>query len=134
VTFTKPFMLKEYGKWLPPGSYEVETDEELFESLSFSAYRKIMTVIHFLPSTTNPGTRQTLKIDPAGLDAALRRDRAGEATDFNPEIVPGRLGKTQRQLHKDADKRAIERGENEGMPDPATPPHGEPYPGSAAPA
>ena len=81
VTFTNPFMLKGYDELLEPGCYEVETDEELIEALSFPAYRRIMTLIHLRPAAENSGVRQTLTIDPGSLDAALKQDRIAKESD-----------------------------------------------------
>jgi len=41
VTFANSFKLGDFEEVLPPGIYEVETDEELLEGLSFQAYRRI---------------------------------------------------------------------------------------------
>jgi hypothetical protein len=38
ITFLKPFFLKGVDRLLPPRDYNVVTDEELLEGLSFSAY------------------------------------------------------------------------------------------------
>ena len=35
LTFAHPFLLKSIGRSLPPGAYDVLTDEELIEGLSF---------------------------------------------------------------------------------------------------
>ena len=81
VSFTNPFMLKGYDELLMPGCYEVETDEELIEALSFPAYRRIMTLIHLRTAAEDSGVRLTLKIDPEALDAALERDRIAKESD-----------------------------------------------------
>lgn len=76
VTFAGPFELGELGEVLPAGAYEVETDEELLEGVSFPAYRRISTLIHLRASSGNPGHTRALVIDPTELDAALARDQA----------------------------------------------------------
>jgi len=38
ITFLQPFYLKGVDRLLPPRDYNVVTDEELIEGLSFSAY------------------------------------------------------------------------------------------------
>jgi hypothetical protein len=43
VVFSHPFVLKGIDRLLPPGSYEVVTDEELIEGLSFPVYRRVST-------------------------------------------------------------------------------------------
>ena len=76
VTFRRPFVLASFGSELPAGSYDVETDEELLEGISFTAYRRTLTVIRLHPSPDRPGATQTLSVDPNELDAALARDQA----------------------------------------------------------
>ena len=74
VTFANPFTIGDFDEVLPPGSYNVETDEELLESLSFSAYRRVLTVIYLPATYRHPGVSRTLKIEPDDLDAALKLD------------------------------------------------------------
>lgn len=76
VTFVNPFILGDFDEVLPSGTYDVETDEELLEGLSFHAYRKILTLIHLPAKSGHPGLSRTLTIDPKDLDAALKRDAA----------------------------------------------------------
>jgi hypothetical protein len=45
VTFQHPFRIRGVDRLLPPGSYEVITDEEMIEGLSFPAYRRVATMI-----------------------------------------------------------------------------------------
>lgn len=71
VTFGRPFRLPGFDEPLPAGSYRVETDEEPIEGLSFTAYRRVLTVLHLRDGA--------LTVDPAALEAALERDRAGAA-------------------------------------------------------
>ena len=49
ITFLKPFFLKGVDRLLPPRDYDVVTDEELIEGLSFSAYHRVSTAI-FVPA------------------------------------------------------------------------------------
>ena len=64
ITFHRPVCLKGVERLLPPGDYDVVTDEELIEGLSFPAYHRISTVM-FVPAksgsavemvTVEPGT------------------------------------------------------------------------------
>ena len=57
---------------LPPGVYTVVTDEELIEELSFSAYRRISTLM-LLPAQTGSAV-EMVTIEPSDLEAALARD------------------------------------------------------------
>ena len=70
VTFTQPFVLRGLVGTQPAGIYEVDTDDELIDSLSFLAYRRVATSIevHW------DGVIQVFPIDPVELDAALLRD------------------------------------------------------------
>ena len=45
VVFGSPFLLKDIGRTLPAGGYEVLTDEELIEGLSFPVYRRVSTMM-----------------------------------------------------------------------------------------
>lgn len=75
VTVTRPFELNGMDGMQPAGSYVVETDEELIDSLSFPVYRRTATWIH-LPhadgrSNGGMGMAQTALIDPDELDKIL---------------------------------------------------------------
>lgn len=74
VVFVKPFHLAGVDGALPEGRYEVDTDEEFLEGISFPVYRRIRTLIHLPVGSGAPGVRQTLAIDPDNLDMALERD------------------------------------------------------------
>ena len=45
LVFDHPFRLKGIDRLLPAGSYEVLTDEEMIEGLSFPCYRRVSTMI-----------------------------------------------------------------------------------------
>jgi hypothetical protein len=49
ISFLRPFYLKRVDRLLPPGDYQVMTDEELIEGLSFPAYHRVSTAI-FVPA------------------------------------------------------------------------------------
>jgi len=75
VTFARPFVLKGIDRSLPAGEYRVKTDEDLIESLSFAAYRRVATMI-FAPAQAQRGAIEMVTIDPAALQEALERDAA----------------------------------------------------------
>jgi hypothetical protein len=80
VTFTRPFVLGGIIEEQPAGSYTVETDEELVQTRSVSAYRRICTLIR-LPG--RPGSlvlAQVVDIDADELAAALAKDAAPSAS------------------------------------------------------
>ncbi len=87
VTFANPFTLGDVEEILQPGSYDVETDEERLEGLSFEAYRRILTLIHLPATPGTPGVSRTLTVDPDELEAALARNGASE------KIVPQRAAR-----------------------------------------
>jgi hypothetical protein len=115
VTFSRPFLLRGYEALLPAGRYEVETDEELFEGVSFPAYRRIMTLIHLHPASDNPGVRQTLKVDPADLDAALKMDRIDASALARSDVSLMRAAPADLRIDKAEDQRALDCGEDDGM-------------------
>lgn len=115
VTFRRPFVLGGYGDVLPAGAYDVETDEELLEDMSFPAYRRILTAIHLHARADRPGLTQTLTIDPNELDAALERDQASEDAPVGRDAhqkFPIRVTKPRQEK---TDCLAVDRAENEGM-------------------
>ena len=75
ITFLQPFYLKGVDRLLPPRDYDVVTDEELIEGLSFSAYHRVSTAI-FVPAPSGSAI-EMVTIDPLDLEAALEQDAAG---------------------------------------------------------
>lgn len=73
VTFEHPFELTDGERRLPAGSYEVITDEELIEGLSFPVYRRIGTMM-LVPGQSRQGSVEMLTIDPSVLAAAIEGD------------------------------------------------------------
>ena len=45
VQFKHPFRIKGIERLLAPGAYEVITDEEMIEGLSFASFRRVATMI-----------------------------------------------------------------------------------------
>src|SRR4026208_49177 len=80
VEFNKPLLSEGIDGILPAGSYEIVTDEELIEGLSFPVYRRVATMmLAYTKSSPVPST-EMLTIDPRGLVGAMERDkRATEA-------------------------------------------------------
>jgi hypothetical protein len=67
VTFTRAFRLPGVEDLQPPGTYVVEAEEELLQSVSFPVWQRVATVI-LLPH------RAAVAIEPADLAAALALD------------------------------------------------------------
>jgi hypothetical protein len=76
VTFVRPFLLNDIGRTLPAGEYEVLTDEELIEGLSFPVYRRVSTMILVPAPAPRTSSIEMLTIDPRELQAVLNRDAA----------------------------------------------------------
>jgi hypothetical protein len=80
VRFDRPFMLEAAGRSLPAGTYEVVTDEQLVEGLSFPVYRRVATMM-IVPAPAPSSATEMLAVDPRDLTAALERDGPGPAAD-----------------------------------------------------
>ena len=91
VTFRHPFRIKGIDRQLPAGAYEVVTDEELIEGLSFPCFRRTATMIMVPGAPPHRQSTEMLSIssgdlasDPSvfGLQSAshcnhkYKRDRA----------------------------------------------------------
>lgn len=74
VTFRRPFCMEGADRLLPPADYQVVTDEELIESLSFLAYRRVSTAM-IVPGEAR-STVEMVTIDPLDLQAAQEEDAA----------------------------------------------------------
>jgi hypothetical protein len=75
VTFNRPFSLEGIDRMLPAGGYEVVTDEELIEGLSFPVYRRVATTM-LVPAQSYQGSVELMTVDPLKLAAAQDRDNA----------------------------------------------------------
>ena len=73
---------------LPAGSYEVVTDEELVEGLSFPVYRRVATTM-LVPAQSHQGSVEMLTLDPLNLGAAIDGDTA--ATSNKSVGVPAKV-------------------------------------------
>ena len=75
VVFSRSFLLKGIDRILPPGNYEVVTDEELIEGLSFPVYHRVSTMM-MVPAQNQASAVEMLMIDAGDLEAAQARDAA----------------------------------------------------------
>ncbi|TYO61558.1 hypothetical protein FXV83_37525 [Bradyrhizobium hipponense] len=73
ITFKHPFHIRGIARELPAGAYEVVTDEETIESLTFSAYRRIATMIT-VPAEGAHGAVEMLSIGSVDLANAQAAD------------------------------------------------------------
>jgi hypothetical protein len=72
VTFRYPFMLDGFDGVQPAGSYIVDTEEELLDTVLFQAWKRASTIIRL----GGPGKIQDVPVDPEQLNSALLQDRA----------------------------------------------------------
>jgi hypothetical protein len=79
VVFSHPFQLKGIDRTLPPGNYEVVTDEELIEGLSFAVYRRIATAIIVPAQSHQASSVEMVTINPSDLQSAQDRDHDRDA-------------------------------------------------------
>lgn len=78
IRFARPFVLAGVDGEQPPGTYEIEMDEELQAGLSFPVYRRQETRICLPWRTMGAAGKQIVTVDPQELAKALARD--SEAT------------------------------------------------------
>jgi len=76
VTFQYPFVLDGFARPVPAGSYLVETEEELMDTVLSLAWKRVATVFRL---QTGAGTEDYF-VDPEQLEAALLRDQAPPET------------------------------------------------------
>jgi hypothetical protein len=74
VTFVYPFNLSGMDEEQPAGTYTVETDEELLQTSSLSAYKRVSTLMRLPARPTGTMLTQIVEVDPLELTAALARD------------------------------------------------------------
>jgi hypothetical protein len=84
VTFVHPFNLSGMDETQPAGTYTVETDEELLQTFSLSAYTRISTLIRLPARPRSTVMTQIVGVNPLELAAALARDAPPEETILQP--------------------------------------------------
>ena len=79
LVFSRPFRLRGWKEPHPAGTYALETEEELIDGLSFTAYRRVGTT---LTREATPGghCRQVIPVDLADLEAAVAAERVQAGT------------------------------------------------------
>ena len=73
ISFRHPFRIKGIDRVLPPGAYDVITDEEMIEGLSFASFRRVATMI-MVPATPHGSTMEMISIGSVDLSDAQRID------------------------------------------------------------
>ena len=84
VTFMHPFNLSGVDDAQPAGTYTVETDEELLQTLSVPAYRRISTLMRLPARPAGTMQAQIIEINPLELAAVLARDALPNETTQQP--------------------------------------------------
>ena len=80
VVFSHPFELKGIDRILPAGNYQLVTDEELIEELSFPVYRRVSTMMLVPAQSHSNSSVEMVAVDPHDLQAARDRDCAPRQT------------------------------------------------------
>ncbi|MGH7012771.1 MAG: hypothetical protein ACREEL_01215 [Stellaceae bacterium] len=87
VTFLHPFKLSGVDDVQPAGRYVVETDEELLQTLSHPAYRRLSTVIGLPGRSGNTERARIVDIAPAELAEVLARDSQVQEQGIAPRLA-----------------------------------------------
>ena len=74
ITFKHPFRIKGIDRLLAAGAYEVITDEEMIEGLSFAAFRRVATMIVAPTEWPRSAAVEMLSISSVALSDAQRVD------------------------------------------------------------
>jgi hypothetical protein len=74
ITFRHPFRIKGIDRELPAGAYEVITDEEMIEGLSFASFRRVATMIMVPAAAPHRSTMEMISIGAVELSDAQRID------------------------------------------------------------
>jgi hypothetical protein len=80
VTFMHSFNLSGTDEVQPAGTYTVETDEELLQTLSLPAYRRISTLMRLPARSMGTLLTQIVETNPVELAAILARDAQPDQT------------------------------------------------------
>jgi hypothetical protein len=74
VTFKHPFRIKGIERQLQAGAYEVVTDEELIEGLSFPCFRRVATMIMVPGAPPQHSSIEMISISSVDLADAQQAD------------------------------------------------------------
>ena len=74
ITFKHPFRIKGVDRLLSSGAYEIITDEEMIEGLSFAAFRRVATMIMVPAAAPRSSTMEMISIGSVDLSDAQRVD------------------------------------------------------------
>ena len=74
MVFQHPFRLTGVDRILPAGTYEIISEDELVEGLSFPVYRRVSTFIMAPAAPPYQASTEMIPISPLGLADAQRID------------------------------------------------------------
>jgi hypothetical protein len=74
ITFKHPFQIEGVDRLLAAGAYEVITDEEMIEGLSFASFRRVATMIMVPAAAPSSSTMEMISISSVALSDAQRID------------------------------------------------------------
>lgn len=74
VTFLHPARIKGVDRILAAGTYEIVTDEEMIEGLSFPSYRRVATMIMVPGAPPHHHSLEMLSVTSVDLADAQKRD------------------------------------------------------------
>lgn len=74
MTFNHPFRIEGIDRQLPAGAYEVVTDEEMIEGLSFPCFRRVATMIMVPGAPPRHGAIEMISISSIDLADAQQAD------------------------------------------------------------
>ena len=74
IHFKHPFRLDGVDRLLPPGAYEVVTDEEMIEGLSFPSFRRVATMIMVPGAAPHHQSIEMISISSVDLADARQAD------------------------------------------------------------
>lgn len=74
VQFRHPFRLKGIDRQIAAGIYEVITDEEMIEGLSFASFRRVATMIMVPAAAPRSSMMEMISINPIDLSDAQQID------------------------------------------------------------
>ncbi len=74
VTFKHPARINGVERLLPAGNYEVITDEEMIEGISFPCYRRVATMIMVPGAHSHQASMEMISIGSVDLADAQRID------------------------------------------------------------
>jgi hypothetical protein len=74
VVFKHPFRIASIERLLPAGAYEVVTDEEMIEGLSFPCFRRVATMMMIPAAPPRSSSVEMISISSIDLSDAQRTD------------------------------------------------------------